>query len=92
MARIAAEAGRLDVLVNNAGIITPIGHLADLASDDLAPAFAVNVIGVHRMVAGGTADAEGCRRHGGQRRHRCRDDADGGLGGLLLPPRPGCRC
>ena len=50
VARIAREAGRLDVLVNNAGTITPIGHLATLPSDALAPAFAVNVIGVHRMV------------------------------------------
>ena len=49
IARIAAEAGRLDVLVNNAGVIAPIGPLATLRSDDLMPAFAVNVIGVHRM-------------------------------------------
>ena len=50
IARVTAEAGRLDVLVNNAGVISPIGPLASLASDALAPAFAVNVIGVHRMV------------------------------------------
>ena len=49
IARIIAEAGRLDVLVNNAGVIAPIGPLADLATDDLAHAFAVNVMGVHRM-------------------------------------------
>ena len=49
MARIRAESGRLDVLVNNAGVINPIGPLASLVSDDLAHAFAVNVIGVHRM-------------------------------------------
>ena len=47
--RISAETGRLDVLVNNAGVINPIGPLATLATDDLAPAFAVNVMGVHRM-------------------------------------------
>ncbi len=41
--------GRLDVLVNNAGIIAPIGHLEHLPSDALKPAFDVNVIGVHRM-------------------------------------------
>jgi len=49
MARIKAEAGGLDVLVNNAGVINPIGPLAEIATDDLAPAFAVNVMGVHRM-------------------------------------------
>jgi NAD(P)-dependent dehydrogenase (short-subunit alcohol dehydrogenase family) len=50
IARVEAEAGGLDVLVNNAGIISPIGPLASLPSESLAPAFAVNVIGVHRMV------------------------------------------
>lgn len=49
IARIAAESGRLDALVNNAGVINPIGPLAELATDALAPAFAVNVMGVHRM-------------------------------------------
>ena len=49
IARITVETGRLDVLVNNAGVINPIGPLAELATDDLAPAFAVNVMGVHRM-------------------------------------------
>ena len=50
LSRIAAEVGRLDVLVNNAGMIKPIGSLADIETDQLAPAFAVNVMGVHRMV------------------------------------------
>jgi NAD(P)-dependent dehydrogenase (short-subunit alcohol dehydrogenase family) len=50
VARVTAEAGRLDVLVNNAGLITPIGPLASLPTTALAPAFAVNVMGVHRMV------------------------------------------
>jgi len=47
--RISDEAGRLDALINNAGVIDPIGHLATLASDDLIAAFAVNVVGVHRV-------------------------------------------
>ena len=50
LSTVRREAGRLDVLINNAGLISPIGPLASLASDALAPAFAVNVIGVHRMV------------------------------------------
>ena len=49
IARITAEAGGLEVLVNYAGVINPIGPLAEIATDDLAPAFAVNVMGVHRM-------------------------------------------
>ncbi|MEI6098033.1 MAG: SDR family oxidoreductase [Alphaproteobacteria bacterium] len=49
IARITTEAGGLDVLVNNAGVINPIEHLALTATDDLAHAFAVNVMGVHRM-------------------------------------------
>ncbi len=50
MAQIRSDTGQLDVLVNNAGVITPIGHLKDIKSDDLAPAFNVNVIGIHRMI------------------------------------------
>ncbi len=46
---VQATAGRLDVLINNAGIISPIGSLSDLKSDDLIPAYAVNVAGVHRV-------------------------------------------
>ena len=49
VAQVTAFGGRLDVLVNNAGIIAPIGHLAHLSSDALKPAFDVNVIGLHRM-------------------------------------------
>jgi len=49
IAQVTAFGGRLDILVNNAGIIAPIGHLADLPSDDLKPVFEVNVIGLHRM-------------------------------------------
>ncbi len=48
-AAIAAVGGKLDVLVNNAGVIDPIGHASDLATDSLRAAFEVNVLGVHRM-------------------------------------------
>jgi NAD(P)-dependent dehydrogenase (short-subunit alcohol dehydrogenase family) len=49
IAKIAAEAGRLDVLVNNAGTISTIAPLAELPAEALARAFDVNVLGVHRM-------------------------------------------
>lgn len=47
--QVTAFGGKLDVLVNNAGLIAPIGHLEHLTSDSLLPAFEVNVIGLHRM-------------------------------------------
>ncbi len=49
--QVTAFGGKLDVLVNNAGVISPIGHLAQLPSDALKSAFDVNVIGLHRMTA-----------------------------------------
>ena len=49
VAQVTSFGGRLDVLVNNAGIIAPIGHLEHLTSDSLRPAFEVNAIGLHRM-------------------------------------------
>jgi len=55
VALVAREAERLDVLVNNAGIISPIGPLVQIPSDALAPAFAVNAIGVHRMTCAALA-------------------------------------
>ena len=50
IARIAGDAGQLDALVNNAGVIDPIGHVDAISSDDLARAFAVNVVGAHRVI------------------------------------------
>ncbi len=47
--QISKQAGRLDALVNNAGVINPIGRLENLDSDGLLPAFEVNVVGLHRM-------------------------------------------
>ena len=49
ISQIESRIGGLDVLVNNAGIISPIGHLAQLDSDTLTEAFEVNVAGVHRV-------------------------------------------
>jgi NAD(P)-dependent dehydrogenase (short-subunit alcohol dehydrogenase family) len=51
IAQIETSAGKLDALVNNAGIISPIGHSNTLASDTIAEAFEVNVTGVHRVSA-----------------------------------------
>lgn len=49
VARVEQAGGRLDVIVNNAGQIAPIGHLADLTSDSLRAAYEVNVVGLHRI-------------------------------------------
>lgn len=49
LARIEKEAGRLDALVNNAGVIAPIGHIDTLATDDLRIAYEVNALGLHRV-------------------------------------------
>lgn len=43
--RIAAEAGRLDVLVNNAGVFGPTGRLATLDRDAIDDTLAVNLRG-----------------------------------------------
>lgn len=50
ISRIAAEGGRLDILVNNAGVVAPIGPLPQISPESLGAAFAVNVMGVQRMV------------------------------------------
>jgi NAD(P)-dependent dehydrogenase (short-subunit alcohol dehydrogenase family) len=47
--RIAAERGRLDVLVNNAGITGVRVAVADLTGDDVMRVFETNLIGVVRM-------------------------------------------
>lgn len=43
MERIGEEAGRLDVLVNNAGVFGPTGQLSDVDSDGLGEVLAVNL-------------------------------------------------
>lgn len=47
---IARVTGELDVLINNAGIINPIGHVETIDSDAFAQTFDVNVVGPHRMI------------------------------------------
>lgn len=49
LTRIKAETGQLDALVNNAGAITPIGHIDTLATESLRHAYEVNALGLHRM-------------------------------------------
>lgn len=49
IARIRAEGRGLDALVNNAGSITPIGHVDGLATASLRAAYEVNTFGLHRM-------------------------------------------
>lgn len=49
LARVAADAGRLDVLVNNAGVISPIAPLPLVGAESIGAAFDVNVLGIHRM-------------------------------------------
>jgi NAD(P)-dependent dehydrogenase (short-subunit alcohol dehydrogenase family) len=46
---VAAESGRLDVLVNNAGIVGVRVGVADLTGDDVMRVFETNLIGVVRM-------------------------------------------
>lgn len=50
MATIKSKSGKLDALVNNAGVISPIGHSLNIDSDDFKLAFEVNVLGIHRMM------------------------------------------
>ncbi len=47
--QIKAETGALDALVNNAGAITPIGHVDTLPTESLRGAYEVNALGLHRM-------------------------------------------
>jgi 3-oxoacyl-[acyl-carrier protein] reductase len=42
--------GRLDIVVNNAAQIDPIGHLADTDPAEWARAFAVNVVGAYHVI------------------------------------------
>jgi NAD(P)-dependent dehydrogenase (short-subunit alcohol dehydrogenase family) len=50
VARTADAWGRLDVVVNNAGQVDPMGFIADTDPVEWAHAFAVNVIGAYHVV------------------------------------------
>ena len=47
--RIDSESGKLDALVNNAGIIVPIKHINKLSTDEFRDAYEVNALGLHRV-------------------------------------------
>lgn len=49
ISRISEDAGRLDALINNAGLMAPIGHMVNQSTDSMLAAFEVNVLGVHRV-------------------------------------------
>jgi len=48
--RLLADSGRLDIVVNNAGQIDPIGHLGDTDPAEWAHAIAVNLTGAYNVV------------------------------------------
>jgi 3-oxoacyl-[acyl-carrier protein] reductase len=50
VARTADAWGRLDVVINNAGQIDPMGFIADTDPAEWARAFAVNVVGAYHVV------------------------------------------
>jgi NAD(P)-dependent dehydrogenase (short-subunit alcohol dehydrogenase family) len=49
LTQIKSETGELDALVNNAGVIAPIGHIDTLSTESLRQVYEVNALGVHRM-------------------------------------------
>lgn len=49
MERIEQKSGKLDALVNNAGVISPIGHIDTLDTEAFRSAFDVNALALHRV-------------------------------------------
>jgi NAD(P)-dependent dehydrogenase (short-subunit alcohol dehydrogenase family) len=43
--------GRLDILINNAGVVDPIGRIGDIAAEDFAHALQINLAGPYNMIA-----------------------------------------
>jgi NAD(P)-dependent dehydrogenase (short-subunit alcohol dehydrogenase family) len=48
--KINEDGHTLDALINNAGMISPIGHVDSIDSDALSKTLEVNVVGMHRMI------------------------------------------
>lgn len=59
----AARFGAIDLWINNAGVLGPIGMLHDLGSEDLSRHFSVNILGVFH---GSRAFVRHLRRRGGE--------------------------
>jgi NAD(P)-dependent dehydrogenase (short-subunit alcohol dehydrogenase family) len=63
-AQLDAELGRLDALVNNAGIVAPARRVDEMTADRLERMMAVNVVGA--FLCAGEAVRRMSRRHGGE--------------------------
>ena len=50
IAQAIMKFGKIDIVVNNAGLIDPIGHIADISPDDWGKVIDVNVKGVYNML------------------------------------------
>lgn len=57
-ARVDSEFGRIDALVNNAGIVGPTARLTDMDADRLSAMFATNVVGAMLVAKGAVSRME----------------------------------
>ena len=81
--KISSECGKLDALVNNAGIIVPIKHIDKLSTDSFRDAYEVNTLGLHRVTCAALPllrKSKGVVVNAG---YWCRDDSNGRLVCLL---------
>jgi len=83
---IARATDGLDILINNAGSIQPIGHLDKINSDAFGETFNVNVVGVHRMIKAALARVSSSMQVREPRRHQWK------AGPLIAAQRRGCGC